>query len=506
MLELEPELTDDDLRVRLKEKAQNGRFYAEETLLGMDLTRDCEKFILLLQQDPEPETEATLLVRLLETYYVTQGDVRIPKGHSFYQFLAPLIALDRHGDSGRAWKLPGNTAQEYRRNIQQLFEQSFSGTFVCRGFAYAFWRMQNVNVRANDNLLDAYCLLYYVIQLLQGQLQEFLNMELGDVVESELSQRKHDNVDMTADDLLWCCCILLLDIGSKLRQTSGARAIDHLLSSNLTNQEILVGKLAMEIRPEAPISYLRAYVMTMETKALIPPPLRKSWMDTAYSLATQGLDEAEQWGDPYFLYLFHTIYSYWMPTQTNPTTYSYTKLQARIKLANDYKAECVLEGPASRLGFAKLHEDCLEYLLALHIFDKEANTMPALVDAFWYPIPPDVKGAYPTSTKESVQPAKTDVCHYCAKALHDAEVRATCSRCRRAEYCSTTCQASHWKMHLSICITNCVCANCSKGLVQTKKLGCSKCGMTQYCNRKCQLVHWKNGHKKDCRMMSGGGC
>ena len=499
----EQEPKDEDLRVRLKQKAQHGRFYAEETLLGMDLSRDCERLLLLLQQDVDPETEASLLVRLVETFYVTQGDVRIPNSHTFFQLLIPLIALDRHVDSGRAWKLPGYTDQEYRTNIQRLFEQSFSGMFVCRGFVYAFWRMQNV--QANDNLLDAYCLLYYIVQLLQGQLQEFLNMELGDVVESELNRHKHDHVDMTADDLLWCCCILLLDIGSRLRQLSGSHAVDNLLSNNLANQEILVGKLAMEIRPEAPISFLRAYVMAMENKALIPPPLRKSWMNTAYSFVTQGLEEAEKWGDPYFLCLFHTIYAYWMPTQTNPKTYSHSHLQERIQLAHAYKADCALEGNVLRLALAKHHEDCLEYLLALHIFDKDAPSMPALVDAFRYPIPPDVDGGYLPLTSASEQPPKRDACHSCGEALNEVVVRARCSRCGIAEYCSPNCQASHWKMHLSVCITNGGCANCSKLLSRAKISCCSKCGMIQYCNRKCQLVHWKNGHKKDCKIMSGGG-
>jgi hypothetical protein len=494
-------IDDDGLRVLLVGKAEKGQFYAEEALLGMELSRDCDRLLLLLQHDANPQTEASLVVRLVESYYVTQGSARVPKGGNFCQLLSPFVDLTQAVDGGQSQKLPGDTVEEYRTIIQRFFEQHMSGVLICRGFAYAVWRLETVE--ANDTLVDAYCLLYYIIQLLQGKVQEFLDIELGDIVESEWSNSKHDQVDMTADDLLWCCCILLLHLGSELRRTLGPYAVDRLLGNNLANQEIAVAKLVMEIRPEAPISFLRAYQMAMESKALIPPLLRKSWMETAFSFAAQGLKEAEQWGDPYYLYLFHAIYAYWMPTQTNPETYSHSQLQERIQVAHRFKAECAPEGPSSRLWLGEHHEDCLEYLLALHIFDKEAPIMPALVDAVRYPIPPVIDGGSPSPAMATARPAESGTCHSCRKGLDGPDVKTTCSRCGTAEYCSATCQASHWKMHVAVCMSTGGCANCAKLLRQTKQLSCSKCGMIQYCNRKCQLVHWKNGHKKDCKIMSG---
>jgi len=261
---------------------------------------------------------------------------------------------------------------------------------------------------------------------------------------------------MTADDLLWCCCVLRLGVGSKLRKVLGPHSMDSLLSNNLVNQEIMLAKLGMEIRPEAPISFLMAYQMAIENKTIIPLQLRKSWMETAFSFMAQGLEEAQQWGDPYFLYVFHTLYAFWMPTDTYPKAYSHSQLQERLQTARGYKAECTLEGPLPHVELIEHHEDCLTYLLALHIFDKEASTMPPLVEAFRYPIPPVVNGCSPTSTITSVPRVDRDT-------------------------------------------SNCV--NCSKPLSRTKQVGCPKCGMMYYCNRKCQLVAWKKGHKKDCKMM-----
>jgi MYND finger len=493
-----------NLRERLEKKAEEGQFYAEEALLGMELSRDCQRLLQLLPENDDTDKHAAPLVRLLEAYYVTQGTVRIPSSGDYYRLLIPLINLNRPLEQGGSRTAPGDLVQEYRTNIQTFVEQHLSGVLVCRGFAFALWRLENAD--ANGALLDAYCLLVYIIQLLQGKVQEFFSLELGDMLESEWCHHKHDLVDMTADDVLWCCCILLLHLGSELRRTLGPHAVDRLFSNStntVTNQEIAVAKLAMEIRPEAPVSFLRAYQMAMESKPLIPPPLRQSWMETAFAFVKQGLEEATQWGDPYYLYLFHAIYAYWIPTQTNPETYSHAQLQDQIEVAHYYKAECSPEVPTFRLWVGEHHEECLEYLLALHIFDKEAPTMPALVDAFWYPVPPLVDCRNSEPLAPSCRPAEKGTCHSCGNVLDGATSRTACSRCGGAEYCSTTCQMSHWKIHAAVCISTGTCGNCAKGLTQTKQLSCSKCGMVQYCNRKCQLGHWKSGHKKDCKIMSG---
>lgn len=504
---------------RLTTKAENGEFYAEEALLSLELEQELD---LLWKQGGDLP-----LVRLLEAFYVSQGTTRIHAktlncpDEQFRQLFAPFI----NATTNEKWRIPGDTVEEYRAHLQAVFQEHFSGMLICRGFFYAFWRFESETTTAketqhkNDTLLDAYCVVRYIIQLLQGQIQEFGNLELGDILESEWSPHKHDQVDMTADDILWCCCILILRIGSELRRTLGPFATARSLSSsqNTTNHELGIAKLAMEIRPEAPVGYLWAYRMAMEQKVLIPSHLRQSWMETVYSFVAQGLEEAEQWGDPYYLYLFHVIGAYWMPTHTYKEEYSYAQLMERLEAAEFFKAEALLEGDTNRLWLGEHHENCLEYLLALHIFDKEAATMPSLTDASTYPVPPPPAvegqegGIDPTLHLAATSPGalQPNSCHFCRKALQDKEPshnkdprHAMCSRCKVAVYCSMECQGSHWKIHAAECSHSSGCGHCGEPLPSNKKLtNCSKCDMIQYCNRKCQLAHWKAGHKRDCKLM-----
>jgi len=169
----------------LEKKAGNGLFYAEESLLGMDLERDCDQIISRLghgqgqgegpvqEIDIDTDMESSLMVRLLETYYVTQGNVILEDIQSLGNFIGPFLQSCNVVHSRDARKLDGNTVNEYRTIIHGLFEQHLSGVFICRGFAYAFWRMETGE--DDDTLLDAFCILQYIIQLLQGKIPEFLS-------------------------------------------------------------------------------------------------------------------------------------------------------------------------------------------------------------------------------------------------------------------------------------------------------------------------------------------
>jgi hypothetical protein len=361
-----------------------------------------------------------------------------------------------------------------------------------------------------ESILDAYCVALYSIKLLQGKLDEFMNMQFGDVVEEELVHYKSDSVDLTADDLLWCFCILFMKISLHVRKTLGNAELDSMLATtygHVSNEELLIANLAVGIRPESPASFLISYGTLMDLKPLVPPNLRENWMKTAFEFVTHGMEEAENWGDPYYKYMFQMIMAYWMPTTIYPSHYSHQQLLDRVHVANKWKQICKAEVPEHLLRMGEHHEECLQYLLAIRSFDKDAPTMPPLVHAYRYPVPPldgNVLQPQPSSQASSSNSSDRSSggksCHYCRKSY---QTPIKCSRCGQVEYCSKICQATHWRAsHGDECMpkTGNACGNCGK--VLQKKVSCSKCANIHYCNRKCQLAHWKGGHKKDCKLMT----
>eukprot|EP01102_Stenamoeba_stenopodia_P001576 TRINITY_DN11392_c0_g1_i1.p1 TRINITY_DN11392_c0_g1~~TRINITY_DN11392_c0_g1_i1.p1 ORF type:complete len:382 (-),score=63.28 TRINITY_DN11392_c0_g1_i1:58-1203(-) len=48
------------------------------------------------------------------------------------------------------------------------------------------------------------------------------------------------------------------------------------------------------------------------------------------------------------------------------------------------------------------------------------------------------------------------------------------------------------------------CSNCGKESAPDLALKkCGACGKVQYCGRECQTEHWKNGHREDCKKITG---
>lgn len=482
------------IRFHLTQKANEDYFYAQERLLTLSLGDEIT-FVLVTNPETLPEEkEAKLLVRTVEAYYVGQGRM-MAHGRDVPSYLKALSPFGTIQDDGSFSPVPGDTVKDLTDNIRCIFERNFSGILFCRAIGYAMYRLEYH--KEDDFILDAYCVCLYAIKLLQGKLDEFMNMKFGDVVEEELVHYKSENVDLTSDDLLWCFCLLFIRISAELRRTVSIEDLDDMVATTyhtITSEELIVAKLAIEVRPESPESFLSAYGTMMDLKPLVPPPFRETWMKTAFDFATHGLHESEIWGDPYFLYMFNMIMAYWMPTTTYPSHFSYKQLQERIRVANNWKSICKNEVPRHLLRIGEQHEDCLQCLLAMRIFDKDAPSMPPLVNAYRYPVP------HLHDPTPPQHPSSSKTCYQCSKPFHTA---IKCSRCGQVEYCSKTCQATHWRaMHCDECVpkTGNTCGNCGKEL--DKKLSCSKCGMIHYCNRKCQLTHWKSGHKKDCKLMT----
>lgn len=492
-----------------KARANPDLFYLQEKLLTLELGDEFTFLIVSHSKENnsetlEPEVEAKALVRLVETYYVGQGTF-VAHGRdltSYQKALEPFWTIQ--GDGSYA-KVPGNTVQDLLTNIRGIFERNFSVLLFCRAFNYCLFRSEYF--QENESILDAYCVAFYAIKLLQGELDEFMNMEFGDVIEEELTHYKSANVDMTADDLLWCFCMIFLRIGTDVRRVIGSSNLNKMVLSTfgrpVANEEIMVAQLAVRIRPESPVSFLSSYRAAMDLKPLVPFPFRPDWMRTVYDFVMHGMEVAENWGDPYYLYTFHMITAYWMPTTSYHTTYSHQQLQDRIKTANEFKEVCKPEVPDYFLWVGEQHEESLQHLLALHVFDRDAAVMPALVDAYRYPVPPPPTSLSSVSRSSSPPSSSGPICYQCRKSC-DKVVK--CTQCHIAEYCSMACQGAHWRArHCDECIPHGAhaCGHCGK--VLQKKLSCSKCGMINYCNRKCQLAHWKGGHKKDCKILCGLG-
>lgn len=463
-------------------------FYIHERLLTFEL---CDQFTQLLESIPstplaspyESSTladasyssnssssqeadhiQAALSVRLVEAYYVGQGQVSIHGRQCtlYHQCLTPFGIVNPA--DGTFTRLPGDdNMHDIAQNVRTIFERHFSGLLFCRAFGYALYRLdhyqQHPEQSAKDTLFDAYFVALYSIKLLEGKLDEFLNMEFGDIVEDELVYYKSSKVDMTADDLLWCFSVLLLKIGRHMRQQmGGGEAINGILESpfgTVMQEELQVAQLAVQIRPESPAGFLESYQAVMDVRNTVPAAFRDAWMTAAYEFVTHGLSASSSWGDPFYRYTFQMIMAYWLPTTTHaPETYSFEDVQKMVEEANKFKEACQQEVPASFLSLGEEHEASLQYLLTtVSNLNSKTAPLPPLADAF----------SYPSAFHQS-------------SSVHAAQVPSRAER---------------------------ECGNCGKML--QKKLSCSRCGMVNYCNRTCQLAHWKSGHKAQCQKLKKSG-
>ena len=108
------------------------------------------------------------------------------------------------------------------------------------------------------------------------------------------------------------------------------------------------------------------------------------------------------------------------------------------------------------------------------------------------------------------QKAQEKSCYCCGKNEQDAlqEKLSRCSQCKKALYCSRTCQSKDWKKHKQNCKpkkqeekkqerTCCYCGKSEQESAQKKLSRCSQCKKALYCDRSCQSSGWKT-HKENC--------
>eukprot|EP00980_Cylindrotheca_fusiformis_P022859 scaffold9857_cov127-Cylindrotheca_fusiformis.AAC.5 len=458
--------TDDDFvtkqigqfRQYLLDKAEeNSEFYLEERLLALQLGAEFSFDLVSNSKEEEAlskEVECKILVRLVEAYYIGQADVVALGRHltSFHKALHPFWK-ESEEEGSLFTKLSGETSGEIFEQLKSIFSTDAvtNGMIFFRAFCYAQHRV-DFSASTDDSLLDAYCLCFFAIQVLQGSFQG-IDLDVGSIhalIDDEFFQGKsHDDIELTSEDILWCFCTLLLHIGSVIRRKQGLDYYNRIFAepfSVIMKEELTVARLAIGLRPESPKTYLAAYRMVVDTRRILPAEMQVGWLESAHEYAVQGLEKAENWGDPFFMYTFHILEAFWLPTPLQtPTAYTFGEIKSRIQMANEFKEDALGFVPKHQFWFAEQHEVLLRKILKSFPIDDDFEITFPLMDCTTFgPIQPKGKKQSASSPTNGISK----------------------------------------------------CANCSKPL--TKILKCAKCEKVGYCNRKCQLEHWKGGHKQDC--------
>jgi hypothetical protein len=440
---------------------ERSEFYLEERLLALQLGAEFSYDLVSNSKEEEAlsaEVEAKILVRLVEAYYIGQADVVALGRHltSFHKALHPFWKETQAG-GGVFTKLSGETSGEIFEKLKSIFSTQAvtNGMIFFRAFCYAHSRL-DFSSAADDTLLDAYCICFFAIQVLQGSFQG-IDLDVGSIhalIDEEFYHGKsHDDIELTSEDILWCFCNLLMQIGSVIRREQGLDYYNNIFAepfSVIMREELTVARLAIGLRPESPRAFLSGYRMVVDTRRILPAEMQVGWLESAHEYAVQGLAKAEKWGDPFFLYVFQVLEAFWLlsPMQT-PTPYSFGEIKSKIQTANEFKKEALGYVPKHQFWFAEQHEVLLRKILQSYPIDDEFEITFPLMDCTTFgPIQPKGKRQNNSSSAAAAK-----------------------------------------------------CGSCSKPL--TKVLKCAKCEKVGYCNRKCQLEHWKGGHKQECLSLRG---
>ncbi|KAL3934313.1 MAG: hypothetical protein SGBAC_009942 [Bacillariaceae sp.] len=391
-------------QVLLNKAEEESEFYLEERLLSLQLGAEFSNDLVSNSNEEEalpPEIQTRILVRLVESYYIGQGEL-VALGRnltSFHKALQPFWKEIKPGSSTFS-KLPGETSADIFEHLKSVFstEDAKSASIFFRAFCYANHRL-DYSSSVNDTLLDAYCLCFFTIQVLQGSFHG-IDLDIGSIhtmIDDEFFDGKsHDDIELTSEDILWCFCHLLLRIGSVIRSKHGLDYYNGIFAepySVIMKEELLVARLSMDLRPESPASFYAAYRMIMDTRRILPEKMQSGWLEPAYGFAVQGLVKAEKWNDPFYLYIFIIIRAFWLPTLMEaPDSYSFGEIRSRIESSHEYKAEAKEYIPSHQFWFAEQHEVLLRIVLKTFPIDDDFEITFPLMDCVTFrPIQPKGK-------------------------------------------------------------------------------------------------------------------
>jgi hypothetical protein len=379
-------------RCLYEKNEENGDFYLGERILALELGDEFSFQLVSNSKDKDSlplEVEGNVLIRLVEAYYINQGDVVAHGRHltSFHKTLYPFYKEEEVGNSIFS-KVPGESFSEIFENTKAIFANGGAekALLYFRAFCYAQHRL-DYSPSKEDSLLDAFVVCFFVIQLLQGKIQD-VNLEAGSIhaiIDDEFFNRKtHDDIDLTGEDLLWCFCNLFLKICIDIRRRNGSTNYNQLLTAPFSvtiKEELMVARLCIDLRPESPMAFLSAYRMVLDTKRCLPQGMQEGWLQSAYEYAMKGLMKADAWGDPFFQYVFYVIDAFWLPTSMqSPTPYSFGEIKSRIRLAHEFKEECEGFCPKEQFWIAELHEALIQKILKNFPFDDEMEITFPLMD------------------------------------------------------------------------------------------------------------------------------
>jgi len=435
--------------------------YLKERILAMEL---CDEFSYIVIRnttgtfDPLSERAAAeALVRFVEAFYFGNGTVLVG-GTSFTSFYKALNPFYEHKGAGQFEPFMGSvplSSGELFIHLQRIFSNSVDelGERDEMVFFRAFSFVQNrMDKRSkSDTLLDAFCVSFYAIQLLQGKISSMLSVQVGSASSIGKLFRTFGRTDLKLDDLLWCFCILFLNTAIVVRDKVSEQQYNLIFPDpygyTLTEQAIIVG-LVTELRPNCPQSYLSAYVMVMDTTDLVKDngeSEQRKFIEVAYHYAVSGLKLADEVGNPFYQYIFHTFVAYWLPTSAHaPIPYSFGEMKSRLRRANEFKTACAAYVPAFLFFQGEQYEQASKQVFKafkdIISDDAQQLTFP-LMDSYAY-------SSIRFNTRYYRPGGKFDrllVRYQCANCSKQVAQRHECVRCRKVTYCGRECQRIHWK-------------------------------------------------------------
>ena len=431
--------------------------WLREAVQAMELS---EQFTYLILSNTNPvgfdplpdEVQRQALVRYLGAKYFGRRAI-CTRGRDMTSFYLALSPFFSHKGGGSFETFQGQhrlTTGGVITWCQQLFADSsqsgkLDASLIFR--AYSFVESRKDFRKPGDLLLDAFCVAFCVIQVLQGH--RLGTLQIREPVLEEFRRYGMQTFDLQLDHVLWCFCQSLLSLGIVVRDMVDTPSFNLLLPEpyGATVAEMAaIPRLMIQLRPNSPSSYLSAYIFFMDTKDLA---VSAEHMLSAHEMAMAGMNMAEEIGDPLYKYLFHMIVAYWMPTTANGTAVTAREVRSRVCMANDFKNRCRPYTPEFLFFQGKQHEGAL--LAMIKAFDVPDDMFLSQLDPYTY------------SSVRFVSNNK----YYKPGGKFD--------RLKQRYHC----------------------ANCSKQLAHVKF--CMRCCKVAYCGKQCQTEHWKKYHKASCK-------
>eukprot|EP00979_Chaetoceros_neogracilis_P001339 scaffold233_cov198-Chaetoceros_neogracile.AAC.3 len=482
---------EETLRMNLYGQLSEGNVvesHIRQRVLGHELGDECS---YLLSEHTTSDTldglptevEEKLLALLVEQYYFLGGSLCC-SGRSLTSYcktLQPFVKVEIR--DGKALIKTGtpNNGQKIVSWFESLVASNplESASLFFRVVAYAQFRMDNVE--PSDSLLDVFYIVFIAIQILMGKGSQDLQSckpAIYASIEAAFQQygtdfsakfKEHQiptiapsGLRMNAQNLIWCLCMLFLDLGITVRDKIPVTQYDNLLPrpyKDTIEEQGEIANACIHYRDEHPASYLRAFTMIMDVKDLASPSFSNILLHNAFKVAKVGKEIAERGGHSLYLYLFLIIEAFWVPTSFWPhhtDSVTYRDIENRLIQAQKLKDECKHYEIERSFLYGKSYKGQLEAFL------KSVFKSNSISDRDGFLV-------------SSIQ-------------------------CDPYTYCSSRFKgASYYKFggKFDRLATQFTCDYCSKGL--TKRLSCARCEKAKYCDRECQKKHWKNGHKEICK-------